>query len=58
MEKTTEIIGAFKMLKENKRFLSKQEYSTIRGQIIAGQSEAAMKGLNKLLKRKGQIINE
>lgn len=41
---------ALVMLKRHKQNLTKQQYSTIRGQIFAGQPEAAMKGLQKLIK--------
>lgn len=40
-----------KDLKQHKESLTKQQYRTLKGQIIAGYKEAAMKGLNKLLKR-------
>lgn len=40
-----------KDLKRYKESLTKQQYRTLKGQIIAGDKEAAMKGLNKLLKR-------
>ena len=34
-----------------KRYLSRQQYKTIKGQILAGNSEGAMRGLNRILKR-------
>ena len=40
-----------KDLKKHKKHLTKQQYKTLKGQIIAGDKTAAMKGLNKLLKR-------
>lgn len=42
----------WKLLKENKKHLTKQQYRTIKGQIIAGDVEGATKGLNKLIRRK------
>lgn len=40
-----------KDLKKYKECLTRQQYRTLKGQIIAGDKEAAMKGLKKLLKR-------
>lgn len=40
-----------KDLKKYKEYLTRQQYRTLKGQIIAGDKEAAMKGLKKLLKR-------
>lgn len=46
--------AAFKTLKANKKNLNKQQYRTLKGQILAGDKEAAMKGLNTLLSRKNK----
>lgn len=43
----------WKRLKENKKHLTKQQYRTIKGQLIAGDIEGANKGLNRLLKKCG-----
>lgn len=40
-----------KDLKKHKESLTKQQYRTLKGQIIVGNKTAAMKGLKKLLKR-------
>lgn len=32
--------------------LTRQQYKTLRGQILAGNHEAALKGLNKLTERR------
>lgn len=40
-----------KDLKRYKETLTKQQYRTLKGQIIAGDKPAAMKGLKKILKR-------
>jgi hypothetical protein len=40
-----------KDLKKYKDYLTRQQYRTLKGQIIAGDKEAAMKGLKKILKR-------
>ncbi len=45
-------INAAKNLKAARSKLSKQQYRTLKGQILAGDSEGAMKGLNKLLAAK------
>lgn len=34
--------------------LTKQQYKTLKGQILAGDSEGAMKGLRRLLQRGGE----
>ena len=39
-------------LKENKENLTRQEYRTLKGQALSGDSKGAMKGLLKLMERK------
>lgn len=39
-------------LKACKDKLTRQQYSTLKGQILAGDSDGAMKGLRKLLSRR------
>ena len=39
------------LLKAKKRKLTPQQYSTIKGQILAGDIEGARKGLEKLSRR-------
>lgn len=34
-----------------KKMLSRQQYKTIKGQILAGNAEGAMRGLERILKR-------
>lgn len=36
-----------------KRFLSRQQYKTIKGQILSGDSDGAMRGLDRILKKDG-----
>lgn len=38
-------------LKFHKEDLTYQQYHTLRGQVLAGDTEGAMKGLKKLLRR-------
>jgi len=45
-------IQALKALKRARHHLTPQQYRTIKGQILAGQTIQAMKGLNKLLQRR------
>ena len=40
-----------KKLKNNRPFLSKQQYRTIKGQALSGDVDGAQKGLNSLLRR-------
>nr|DAV39050.1 MAG TPA: hypothetical protein [Caudoviricetes sp.] len=42
---------ALKFLKANGSKLSKQQYKTIKGQIICGDVTGALKGLKKVLSR-------
>lgn len=42
----------WKLLKDSKQHLTKQQYRTIKGQIIAGDINGALKGLNRLLNKK------
>ena len=37
-----------------KRFLSRQQYKTIKGQILAGNADGAMRGLERIIKGAGQ----
>lgn len=48
---------AIAMLDSYKRYLSTQEYKTMKGQIDAGAPEAALKGLKRLLRKRG-VLNE
>lgn len=41
--------GAMRILRNNKYDLSRHQYKTLRGQILAGDPDGAMKGLRKLL---------
>ena len=43
---------AMKTLKSYKPELSRQQYSTLKGQILSGNIEGAMKGLQKLIGKK------
>ena len=40
-----------KILKSERRKLTKQEYKTLRGQALAGDVDGAIKGLDKCLTR-------
>lgn len=45
-------IECFKLLKQYKHRLTKQEYKVFKGQILAGQIDGFKKGLFNLMKRK------
>lgn len=49
---TTEMLSFMHILKENRRKLTVQQYRTLKGQAVAGNVEAAHKGLKKLLRRR------
>lgn len=44
-------ISALAQLKDAKPLLNKQQYKTLRGQILAGDPRGAIKGLGKILQR-------
>jgi hypothetical protein len=44
-------------LKSYKSILTKQQFKTLRGQVLKGELEAAEKGLGKLLKRENMNCN-
>ena len=45
--------AAYNELRRYGIHLTSQQYNTIKGQIKSGNIDAAMKGLDKLLKRRG-----
>ena len=47
-----------KLIKEYRSYLTRQEVKTINGQSKAGNEEAALKGLKKILRRKGIVIED
>ncbi len=44
-------MNMYKILKSSKKNLTKQQYKTLKGQVIAGDKVGALKGLNKILNR-------
>ncbi len=42
----------FKLLKEYKHLLTRQQYRTLKGQIISGNIEGFKKGLFKIIKKR------
>lgn len=58
MNQTPEIsIKALTRLKRIKKALNRQQYCTLKGQILSGDGEAAMKGLDRILERKQRRNN-
>ena len=55
LEVKTKPAYAIAMLDSYRRYLSMQEYKTMRGQIESGAPEAALKGLKRLLRKRGVI---
>ena len=47
-----ELVECFKLLKQCKYRLTKQQYKTFKGQILAGDVNGFRKGLFTILKRK------
>ena len=46
-----ETATAIKRLKAHPARLTRQQYSTLKGQVLAGDSDGAMRGLDKILRR-------
>ncbi len=46
-------VGAMIRLKHARHLLSYRQYYTLRGQVLAGDAEGAMKGLRKILLLQG-----
>ena len=46
------------VMKGYTKYLSKQEFSTMKGQALAGDVEGARRGLNRLLRKKGVLKDE
>ena len=44
--------AALARLRDTKHLLTKQQYKTLRGQILAGDPRGAMKGIGKLCRRR------
>lgn len=54
IEVVEDMYNALKEIEKNKTKISKQQYKTLRGQCLAGDVEGALKGLEKILRRKEQ----
>lgn len=50
--------NALRLLKMNKKRLTRQQYKTLRGQILAGDDLGALKGMHKILNQKEAPQNE
>ena len=48
---------ALKAIKQARPMLTEQQYRTLRGSVLAGEAEGAMKGMRKIIewKAKGKI---
>lgn len=49
------ILRAFQSIEQNKRHLTRQQFRTLWGQAKAGDPDAAMKGLEKLIARRNRL---
>lgn len=49
-------VNAMMFLKAYRLQLSTQQYKTLRGQVLAGDSVGAMKGLKRILEQKSKLI--
>ena len=50
--------GALMLLRNTKHRLTKQQYKTIRGQILAGDLDGAIKGLRNVLQRRAERMSK
>ena len=50
--------NALRLRRMNKKHLTRQQYKTLRGQILAGDDLGAMKGMHKILHQKEAPQNE
>ena len=48
--------GVLTILRNVKPLLNKQQYKTIRGQILYGDADAAMKGLRNILRKNAEEL--
>ena len=48
--------GALLILRNVKPWITKQQYKTIRGQILYGDADAAMKGLRNILRKNAEEL--
>lgn len=46
--------GALMILRNTRHRLTKQQYKTLRGQVLAGDPDGAMKGLRNILQRRAE----
>ena len=46
--------GALLLLRNTKHRLTRQQYRTLRGQVLAGDVDGAMKGLRNILQRRAE----
>ena len=46
------------LIKKHRELLTRQQVTTINGQVKAGNKEGALKGLIKILRRQGVIIED
>ena len=44
-----------KLIEQNKKKMTQQQYRTLKGQCRSGDVEGALKGLNRILRRNGVI---
>ena len=49
------MMNIYQILKKYKNQLTKQQYKTLKGQVRAGDTQGAIKGLNRLLKRQSEL---
>ena len=50
--------GALILLKNTKHRLTKQQYKTLRGQVLAGDPDGAVRGLRNILQRRAERMKK
>lgn len=58
IEVVQDMYNALKKIEANQSKLSKQQYKALRGQCLAGDVEGALRGLEKILRKKEQKNNK
>ncbi len=53
-EKYLRTISALRIIQRSRKALTEQQYRTLKGQCLAGDYPAALKGLEKIIRRKSR----
>lgn len=51
-EKYLRVLAALRIIQRSRKALTEQQYRTLKGQCLAGDYPAALKGLEKIIRRR------